>query len=178
MSFLIALSLSTGFCCGVWAFISQIPGLSLVTWIGFAGCTAYFASGKHGIEGISTAFFSTMSGVASALVAVFISGLFPSVAVMGIIMTGIISGTMCIQSVVKKLWFIPGAFIGCFSSFAYLSSGANLFSKDIISLIVSLSLGTILALCCDKGGNYLFKVLGKKKSEKDSESENIESELN
>ncbi|WP_317316976.1 DUF1097 family protein, partial [Peptostreptococcus russellii] len=49
MNFLLALSLSTGFCCGVWAFISQIPAFNLVTWIGFAGCTAYFASGKHGL---------------------------------------------------------------------------------------------------------------------------------
>ena len=171
MSFLLALSLSTGFCCGVWAFISQIPGLSLVTWLGFAGCTAYFASGKHGLEGMSSAFFSTMSGVISAVIAVFISGMFPNVASMGIIMTGIVSGTMCLKSSFKKMWFIPGAFIGCFSSFAYISSGANLLSADIISLILSLSLGTILALSCDKGGNFLFKTFGKKEEKIETEIE-------
>lgn len=168
MNFLLALSLSTGFCCGVWAFISQIPAFNLVTWIGFAGCTAYFASGKHGLEGMSSAFFSTMSGVISAVIAVFISGLFSNLASMGVIMTGIVSGTMCLKSSIKKMWFIPGAFIGCFSSFAYISSGANLLSKDIISLILSLSLGTVLALCCDKGGDFLFNKFNKKESEIDS----------
>ncbi len=69
---------------------------------------------------------------------------------------------MWLKSSIKKLWFIPGAFMGCFSSFAYLSTGANLLSKDIISLILSLSLGTILAVSCDKGGNYLFEKFGKK----------------
>ena len=166
MSFLLALSLSTGICCGIWAFISQIPALNLVTWLGFAGCTAYFASGKHGKEGVSTAFFSTMSGVLSAVVAVFISGLFPNFASLGVIMTGIISCTMCLQSVFKKLWFIPGAFIGCFSSFAFISTGGNLFSSDIISLLLSLALGSILALSCDKGGNFLFSKFGKEEPEK------------
>lgn len=71
-------------------------------------------------------------------------------------MTGIISVTMCLKSSIKKIWFILGAFMGFFSSFAYISSGANLLSKDIVSLIISLSLGAVLALSCDKGGNLLF----------------------
>lgn len=161
MSFLLALSLSTGICCAIWAWISSIPSLHLITWIGFAGCTAYFASGKHGLEGISAAFFSAMSGVFSAAVALFISSKIPTPAT-AIIMTGIISCTMCLKSVAKPFWFIPGAFIGCFSTFAYLSSGANILSADIIPHLLSLSAGTILALSCDKGGNLLFSLFGKK----------------
>lgn len=161
MSYLLALSLSTGICCGVWAFISQIPTLQLATWIGFAGCTAYFASGKHGIEGISTALFSTLSGVLTAVIALFVLKLLPNVAIYGVIVTGIISCTMCLQSKLKQLWFIPGAFIGCFSSFAYISSGANLLSKDIVTLVLSLICGSVLAICCDKGGEMLFKYFGR-----------------
>lgn len=161
MSFIVALSLSTGICCGIWALISSFTSLHLVTWIGFAGCTAYFASGRHGLDGIKSAFFPLMSGVISALVAVWMSGKFPEIGAIAILMTGIISGTMCLQSVAKPLWFIPGAFIGCFSTFAFLSTGANLFSADIFSHILSLSLGTILAVSCDKGAGLLFKMFGK-----------------
>ncbi|MEG0250671.1 MAG: DUF1097 domain-containing protein [Peptostreptococcus sp.] len=161
MSFLLALSLSTGFFCGVWAAIAAVPSLGLITWAGFAGCTAYFASGKHGIEGMSAAIFSTMSGVVSALIALFISGKFPGIPVVAILMTGIISGTMCLKSAVKPLWFIPGAFIGCFSTFAYVSTGVNIFSAALLPHVLSILSGSILALCCDKGGNLLFKVFGK-----------------
>lgn len=163
MSILLALSLSTGICCGIWALISSLLSDVLITWIGFAGCTAYFASGKHGIEGIKTAVFTTISGVASALVAVFISGLFGFNSAVVILMTGIISCTMCLQSVNKYLSFIPGTFIGCFSSFAYLSSGANLLSPDLTKLIISLLCGSILAVSCDKGGEFLFKISNKDK---------------
>ncbi len=162
MSFLFALSLSTGICCGIWAAISSISSLHLITWMGFAGCTAYFASGKHGKEGVLTAIASTLSGVISAMVAVYITSKFPTVVALPIIMTGIISCTMCLQSVVKTLWFIPGAFIGCFSTFAYLSTGANIFGQDLVFQVISLILGAFLALSCDKGGELLFKLVGKK----------------
>lgn len=163
MSMLLALSISTGLFCGIWALISYIFQGVLITWIGFAGCTAYFASGKHKAEGVSTAIFSTFSGVASAVVAVGISSLFNFNASVVIIMTAIISCTMCLQSINKYLWFIPGAFIGCFSSFAYLSSGANLLSADITKLVISLLCGSILALSCDMGGEFLFKLFNKNK---------------
>lgn len=165
MSFLLALSISTGFFCGVWAAIAAIPSLGLITWAGFAGCTAYFASGKHGLEGISAAVFSTMSGVVSALIAMFISGKFPGVSVVPILMTGIVSGTMCLKSAIKPMWFIPGAFIGCFSTFAYVSTGINIFGADLLPHVLSILSGSILALCCDKGGNFLFKIFGKEEDQ-------------
>ena|SRR3712207_392215 len=161
MSFLVALSLSTGICCGIWALIASFSPAYLITWIGFAGCTSYFASGKHGLEGMKTAFFALMSGVASAFVAVLISSRFPTVGSVAILMTAIISGTMCYQSKLKELWFIPGAFLGCFSTFAYLSSGANILGPGIIPHLVSLCCGVVLAVSCDKGAGLLFKLFGK-----------------
>ena len=98
MSALFALGLGTGICCGIWGAISSIQSLGLVTWIGFAGCTAYFASGKHGLEGVKTAILSTLSGMISALVAMYISGLVPNVVAISFIMTGVISATMCWQA--------------------------------------------------------------------------------
>lgn len=165
MSFLVALSLSTGICCGIWALIASFTSLKLITWIGFAGCTAYFASGKHGFEGMKTAFFALMSGVASAFVAVLISSKFPTVGGVAILMTGIISGTMCYQSKLKELWFIPGAFLGCFSTFAYLSSGGDIMGPGIIPHLVSLLCGIVLAVSCDKGAGLLFKLFGKEEEQ-------------
>ena len=79
---------------GIWGAISSIQSLGLVTWIGFAGCTAYFASGKHGLEGVKTAILSTLSGMVSALVAMYISSLVPNVVAISFIMTGVISATI------------------------------------------------------------------------------------
>lgn len=158
MSMLFALGLGTGICCAAWAFISSYLGL--VTWIGFAGCTAYFACGKHGIEGIKTAVFSTLSGFLSALVAMYISGLLPKSMALSIFMTGVISATMCWQAKAKFLWFIPGAFIGCFSTFAAASMGLDVMGGDIIKVVSSFLCGAVLAISCDKFGNWLFKKFG------------------
>jgi len=135
MSALFALGLGTGICCGIWGAISSIQSLGLVTWIGFAGCTAYFA--------------------------MYISGLVPNVVAISFIMTGVISATMCWQAKAKELWFIPGAFIGCFTTFGAASMGINVMSGDIIHVILSFLCGGVLALSCDKSGQFLLKKFGK-----------------
>lgn len=161
MSMLFALGLGTGICCGLWGLISSFQALGLITWVGFAGCTAYFASGKHGLEGVKTAIFSTQSGMISALVAMYISNLVPGNLAISVIMTGIISATMCWQAKAEVLWFIPGAFIGCFTTFGAASMGVNVFSGDIIHVILSFLCGAVLAISCDSLGNLLFKKFGK-----------------
>ena len=157
---LFALGLGTGIFCGIWGLISSLPSLGLVTWIGFAGCTAYFACGKHGLEGVKTAIFSTMSGMISALFAMFVSGFIPGSIVFAALMTGIISATMCWQAKAKQLWFIPGAFIGCFSTFGAASMGLNVLGGDLPKVIISFLCGAILALCCDTSGQWFFKKFG------------------
>lgn len=158
---LFALGLGTGIFCGIWGLISSLPSLGLVTWIGFAGCTAYFACGKHGLEGVKTAIFSTMSGMISALFAMFVSGFIPGSIVFAALMTGIISATMCWQAKAKQLWFIPGAFIGCFSTFGAASMGLNVLGGNLPKVIISFLCGAILALCCDTSGQWFFKKFGK-----------------
>ena len=44
------LSIVTAILCGIWSYLSGIVGL--IAWAGFAGCTTYFATGKHGLLGI------------------------------------------------------------------------------------------------------------------------------
>ena len=161
MSMLFSLGLGTGICCAIWGFISGYLNLGLITWIGFAGCTAYFASGKHGLEGVKTSIFSTLSGFVTALFAMFISNLLPGNVALSVFMTGLISATMCWQAKAKFLWFIPGAFMGCFSTFAAASSGLQVFGDDLIRIVASFICGSILAISCDKLGNWLFKKFGK-----------------
>lgn len=162
MSMLFCLGLGTGICCAIWAYISGVLNLGLITWIGFAGCTAYFASGKHGVEGIKTAVFSTLSGFVSALVAMYISNLLPENAALAVLMTGIISATMCWQAAAKLLWFIPGAFMGCFSTFAAANMGLNVMGGDLVRIVLSFLCGAILAISCDKSGNWIYEKFGKK----------------
>lgn len=161
MSMLFALGLGTGICCGIWGWVSSIQSLGLITWVGFAGCTAYFASGKHGIEGMKTAVFSTLSGMISALVAMYISKMVPGIVALPIFMTGLISATMCWQAKAKALWFIPGAFMGCFTTFGAASMGLNVLGGDLLHVIISLLCGPILAVSCDMSGQYFFKKFGK-----------------
>ena len=51
----------TGLLCGLWGGFSGDIGLS--AWAGFAGCTAYFASGRSGIGGIMMTAVTTLIGV-------------------------------------------------------------------------------------------------------------------
>lgn len=162
MTVLFALGLGTGICCGIWALISSIKVLGLITWVGFAGCTAYFASGKHGFDGVKTAILSTLSGMLSAFIAMYITKTLSNSVTVSIIMTGVISATMCWQAKDKQLWFIPGAFIGCFTTFGASSMGINILSIDAIHVLISLICGAILALSCDKLGEYIFAKFGNK----------------
>ena len=104
---------------------------------------------------------STFSGMISALIAIFISGLVPNVVAIPFIMTGIISATMCWQAKAKELWFIPGAFMGCFTTFGAMAMGINVMSSEIVHLVLSLLCGGVLALSCDKTGEFLLKKFGK-----------------
>ena len=61
MSSLFALSLVTAVLCGIWSFAAEAVGLP--SWAGFAGCTAYFASGKHGVAGLKKAIPTNLAGV-------------------------------------------------------------------------------------------------------------------
>lgn len=165
MSLLFAFGIGTGIACGIWGLISLQASLGLVTWLGFASCTAYFASGKHGLEGLKAALFSIFSGMLSALFAMYLSSFLPNSVGFAALMTGLISATMCWQAKVKQLWFIPGAFMGCFSTFAAASSGLNVLGADISRVIISFLCGGILALSCDFSGQWIFKKFGKKEEE-------------
>lgn len=145
MSALFALSLSTAVFCGIWAFIAG--PLGLLSWAGFAGCTSYFACGEHGLKGLKRSVIPNMVGVLCGVMIFMLSDLVPILGTTGI-WSGVVTFVMCIIGKSKWFSYIPGTFIGCFSTFA---AGGNW-----MVLVPSLLAGAILAISCDKGGDWLY----------------------
>ena len=154
MTYLLALSITTGLLCGAWMEISNFFGL--IAWAGFAGCTTFFAAGG-GKSGVKDALATNLSGVFWAVVTMGLTNLI-GLPHAGTFSTIIITAIMCLQSKCKWLKFIPGAFVGSFSTFA---AGGN-WQGVAISLIC----GACLGYACEVSGKWLFKVTNSAKTEK------------
>lgn len=143
--YLIILGISTGILCGVWTFVAPLIALSV--WGGFAGTTTYFASGKHGIEGIGLAIRCNLAGIACGMSMMFLTNLF-GFSGGGAVASAIISAVMCFLGLWKYTTFVPGIFLGCFTTFA-----AN---GDWLLLGSSVILGAILGYGCDASGTWAY----------------------
>ncbi|MBP6344713.1 DUF1097 domain-containing protein [Neisseriaceae bacterium CLB008] len=146
-------ALVTGFLCGLWAGVA--PRLNLSIWAGFAGCTAYFASGKHQLEGIKMTLYTTLLGSFTAFAMIWsgdniLSFLSPNMATG--IAVGIIVGLIVLCGALDFVAFVPGIFVGCYSYFAI--------DGQWPLLIASLIAGTFLGWACDQGGTSLTQRLG------------------
>ncbi|MGL6113880.1 DUF1097 domain-containing protein [Cetobacterium sp. SF1] len=150
MKKLFFISLTTGILCGIWFYLGGI--LKIPVWMGFAGCTAFFAGGGLEDQGFKKAFFSTLSGVFWACIIIFLCKFFKEQYIFAVI-TGIVTFFMCFQGAHKLFAFIPGTFIGGFSTFAAEGN----WEKISIGLI----LGIILGFSCDYSGQKLFKYFDK-----------------
>lgn len=146
MSFLMALSIVTAVLCGIWSVAASWVGL--ISWAGFAGCTTYFASGKHGIEGLKKTILPNLAGVLCGMAIIVFSGIIPVLGEWGI-WCGVLTFAMCIISQFKLFDFCPGTFMGCFTTFA---AGGNW-----KALIPSLLIGALLGMACDLGGAWLHR---------------------
>ena len=127
------IALSAGLLAAVWCGIADT--FHLVTWIGFLGCSTYFAQPKAGLQGVVITWCSNLSGVFWAWLIISGSGYF-DVALMGYIFTGIATAVMCLQACYHKLSFIPGTFIGCCTTFAI--------AGDIATVLPALIIGALL----------------------------------
>lgn len=101
-----------------------------------------------------------MSGIVYALLTMYLNKVFPSF-VVSLVVALVTVHLMCIQSKIPILAYIPGTFFGSFSTFA---AGGDLV------IIPCMFLGIILGLCCDKGGTWLFQMVGKKEEVEETES--------
>lgn len=157
---LLIAALFTGLLCGLWAgFASYI---SLNVWAGFAGCTAYFATGKHGINALLLTIATTLVGALMAFLMIilethifgFIGG--PIAGTLGV---GILVATIVLLGSVNWLSFVPGMFVGCYTFFAI----DGLLNHNWLILCLSLVAGAILGFACDRGGYYLAQWFNNRK---------------
>ena len=102
MKSITCLGISTAVCCAVWSFLS--PEVGLLSWAGFAGCTSYFACPDHGWKGVKSAFFCVMSGIAYALLTMYLNKVFPSFAVS--LVVALVTVHLCVSRVKFQFWHI------------------------------------------------------------------------
>ena len=147
MSFLMPLSIATAVLCGIWSIAA--PWTGMISWAGFAGCTTYFASGKHGTEGLKKTIFPNAAGVLCGMTILALSTAAPGPGKLGI-WCAILTFAMCIISQFQLFDFCPGTFMGCFTTFA---AGGNW-----KALVPSLVAGALLGMACDYGGAWLHRI--------------------
>lgn len=136
---------------GLWTLLCEWTGM--VSWIGFAGCTTYFACGKKNWQGIKTAMVVNLSGVVWASVSIFLGGLWNwsgSTAVF----CALISYVIILQAEMKTFSFIPGAYIGCFTTFAA--------AGDLKAILPAILAGVLLGWLTDVTGTKIYRWLGEK----------------
>ena len=146
MSQIICSAISVGLLSGIWGFISS--PLGLLSWVGFVGCTSYYAAGGRK-EGLKKSVICNMTGVFWAMMTIMAGNYFGTPAVSAI-MTAIFTFVMCAQSKYELLSFIPATFCGSFSTF-----GAG---GDWKVVILSLLCGAALGYFSDIGGIWLYRI--------------------
>ena len=143
----------TGILCGLWGGFGDKTGLSV--WAGFAGCTAYFASGKSRLPGVMLTIATNLLGVAFGMGMVWLgnglSGILPNEIATTIGVGVLVAGIVCCAAT-NWFSFVPGIFVGCYSLFAI--------QLDWKTLVLSLIAGVILGVACDVGGAWAGKILG------------------
>jgi hypothetical protein len=149
MSLLMCISISVGILSGVWGFLSS--SLGLITWVGFIGCTSYYAAGDK-FQGLKKSVAANMTGVLWAM-AIIITSKYLGFSSAAAIMTGVFSFVMCAQAKFELLSFIPGTFCGSCSTF-----GAG---GDWKAVVIALLCGAVLGYTSEMGGIWLHKLIGK-----------------
>jgi len=111
----LSLAFTTGLLSAIWAWVAV--ALTLPSWAGFLGCTAFFACPHKDRRGLLITFATLSSGVAWAQVILHLSALTTG-SLAGYVLTGVVAFLMCIQAQHRLLAFIPGTFIGACATFA------------------------------------------------------------
>lgn len=111
----LSLAFTTGLLSAIWAWVAV--ALTLPSWAGFLGCTAFFACPHKDRRGLLITFATLSSGVAWAQIILHLSALTTG-SLAGYALTGVVAFLMCIQAQRRLLAFIPGTFIGACATFA------------------------------------------------------------
>lgn len=141
------LGISMAFYAGLWTLFCEKT--ELASWIGFAGCTSYFACGKKRLHGIGNALVVNVSGVCWAMLSIRLGNVW-GWSGGSAVLCAFISFMIIIQAKIKTLSFIPGAYIGCFTTFAA--------QGDWKMILPVLFLGAIMGCITDITGEGLQKI--------------------
>lgn len=136
---------ATALLCTIWMILApmaDIPG-----WAGFAGCTAYFAAPGKGPQSLPATFACVASGIVYALLSLNLGAMVGGQA-FGLFMTFVTTFLMCFAGASRLLAFVPGAFMGSFSTFA---AGGDPHA------VAGILLGILLGLACDTLGKALVR---------------------
>lgn len=151
-----AVSLGIGISCFIFPLLLLLIKPSQV-WVGFAGCTAFYASGA-GKSGAIKGLLAALSGVAWAMALILLTGLVPLgsehvvMIILGAFATGFIAFAMTYQAKVAVLSIVPAAFIGCFTTFGT--------GGDWKLMLICIPLGILLGCFCQLCGEWLYKKFG------------------
>ncbi|MFG0835662.1 DUF1097 domain-containing protein [Aeromonas bivalvium] len=113
MSPLLAIALTTGLLSALWGWLAV--ALGLLSWVGFLGCTSYFAS-QGGVRALGQTLLCNASGMLWALLLIHGESWWGA-GVAGYLMTGVVATLMCMQARQQWLAYIPGTFAGCCATF-------------------------------------------------------------
>ncbi|WP_299999371.1 DUF1097 domain-containing protein [uncultured Cedecea sp.] len=144
---LLSLALTTGVLSGLWAWTAD--SLGLISWMGFLGCTAYFACPQGGLKGLFISLFTLCSGVVWALVIIHGSALIQHINLISYILTAVVAFMMCLQARHILLSFVPGTFIGACATFAH--------QGDWPVVIASLLPGLLFGFAMKNSGLWLAR---------------------
>lgn len=136
---------ATALLCTVWVFLASL--VNMPGWAGFAGCTAYFAAPRQGLAGLPATFACVCSGMIYALASLRLGMYLPGNATM-LTMCFVTTFLMCAGGAKRLLAFVPGAFIGSFSTFA---AGGELI------VVPAILTGILLGFACDSLGSGLCR---------------------
>lgn len=163
---LIGVAVSVGILAGLWILLEVIYGsfameepldLKGIGTAGFLGwATFYAAGGEKG--GFVSGIYTNLTGILWGIIIVWVWTLLGGVsnylgAFVGVALG---AGGMCIQAHIKKLRFIPGAFIGCSTFFAL---GAAISVPVILPSALGLTLGLSLGWLSQVWGGKISTLL-------------------
>ena len=140
----LSLAFTTGLLSAIWAWVAV--ALTLPSWAGFLGCTAFFACPHKDRRGLLITFATLSSGVAWAQIILHLSALTTG-SLAGYALTGVVAFLMCIQAQRRLLAFIPGTFIGACATFAA--------QGDWRTVVPSLAVGLLFGYAMKNSGLWL-----------------------
>ncbi len=142
------LGIATGVLCGIW--IEFAVMFQLIPWAGFAGCTTYFAFHERGWHAVKTVIVCNVSGILCAMLLLYLTTAV-SFSFSNGVWCGMITLVMCLLGYIRCTPFVPGIFMGCFSTFAA--------QGEWQMLAVSMACGGVLGHLCYVLGTQSYEFL-------------------